>query len=327
LLSILSEINFVGKKKDSGERGFFMDQITYYAHSTLDDRTQTVQDHLEGTARLCAVFAGSFGCAEQGELAGLTHDLGKYSVAFQRRLKGSSEQVDHSTPGAFVCAKRNQICAAICVAGHHGGLPDGGGQGDTGDQATFLGRMRRAMEHNMEPDPAWMQEVSLPNPKLPEFCGKDPLTDAFFVRMLYSCLVDADFLDTEQFMAGHAVQRGGGDPMDVLNQRLETYISGWFPPKGELNAVRCSILDACRVQGEAQKPGLFTLTVPTGGGKTVASLAFALRHAMEYGLRRVIYGRQLVLYTVPHGGGVAGGSLSSARRLGGHSCHDPCSSQ
>jgi CRISPR-associated endonuclease/helicase Cas3 len=269
-----------------------MGQITYYAHSTPDDRKQTVQNHLEGTAGLCADFAASFGCAEQGKLAGLAHDLGKYSAAFQRRLEGSSEQVDHSTPGAFVCAKRNQISAAICVAGHHGGLPDGGGRGDTGDQATFLGRIRRAMEHNMEPDPAWMQEISLPDPKLPEFCGKDekdPLTDAFFVRMLYSCLVDADFLDTEQFMAGHTVQRGGGDPMDVLNQRLETYISGWFPPKGELNAVRCSILDACRVQGKTQRPGLFTLTVPTGGGKTVASLAFALRHALEHGLRRVIY--------------------------------------
>jgi CRISPR-associated endonuclease/helicase Cas3 len=238
---------------------------------------------------LCADFAAPFSCAEQGELVGLAHDLGKYSAAFQRRLAGSSERVDHSTPGAFVCAKRSQICAAFCVAGHHGGLPDGGGQGDTGDQTTFLGRMRRAMEQTMEPDPAWMQEIFLSDPKLPDFCGKDPLTDAFFVRMLYSCLVDADFLDTEQFMAGQAVARSGGDPMAVLDQRLETYISGWFPPKGELNTVRCSILDACRAQGETQVPGLFTLTVPTGGGKTVASLAFALRHAMTHGLRRVIY--------------------------------------
>jgi CRISPR-associated endonuclease/helicase Cas3 len=268
---------------------FIMAQTPYFAHNAPDGRMQTVQEHLDGTARLCADFADAFGCSEQGKLAGLAHDLGKYSPAFQRRLKGSPERVDHATPGAFVCAKQNQICAAFCVAGHHGGLPDGGGRGDTGDQPTFCGRMLRAAEHSMEPDPTWAQEISLPNPKLPDFCEKDPLSDTFFVRMLYSCLVDADFLDTEQFMSGQTVERGGGESMAVLDQRLETYISGWFPPKGELNTVRCSILDACRTQGEAQTPGLFTLTVPTGGGKTVASLAFALRHAVTHGLRRVIY--------------------------------------
>ncbi len=266
-----------------------MGKTIYFAHTTLDGRKQTLYAHLEGTAQLCAQFAAPFGAAEQGRLAGLAHDLGKYSAAFQRRLEGSPEQVDHSTPGAFMCAKRNQNCAAFCVAGHHSGLPDGGGQGDRGNQATFLGRMHRAMENKLEPDPEWSREISLPNPGLPAFCGKDALTDAFFVRMLYSCLVDADFLDTEQFMEELAPERGGGADMATLKKRLEAYISGWFPPKGELNVRRCAILEACLSQGAAQAPGLFTLTVPTGGGKTVASLAFALCHAQAHGLRRIIY--------------------------------------
>jgi CRISPR-associated endonuclease/helicase Cas3 len=266
-----------------------MEHEPFLAHIAEDGRTQTVQAHLKGTASLCAGFAASFGCAEQGELAGLAHDLGKYSAAFQRRLKGSAEQVDHSTPGAFICAKRKQNYVAFCVAGHHGGLPDGGGRGDTGDQATLVGRIQRAVEREIEPNPCWSQEIKLPNPKFPNFCQIDALTETFFIRMLYSCLVDADFLDTEEFMAGHPVERGGGDPFPALEKKLEDYVAQWFPPKGELNTRRCAILNACLAQGQAQAPGLFTLTVPTGGGKTVASLAFALRHAKEHGMSRVIY--------------------------------------
>ena len=107
--------------------------------------------------------------------------------------------------------------------------------------------------------------------------------------MLYSCLVDGDFLDTETFMAGGEKERSGGEPMEMLEDKLRTYVSSWFPPQSELNRERCGILERCMEQGEVQSPGLFTLTIPTGGGKTVASLAFALRHARTYGLRRLIY--------------------------------------
>ena len=104
--------------------------MTYLAHIAQDGRKQTVLEHLNGTAELCAGFAAAFGTEELGRLAGLSHDLGKYSDAFQRRLQGNSERVDHSTAGAAECCKLEQRCAAFAVAGHHGGLPDGGGQGD-----------------------------------------------------------------------------------------------------------------------------------------------------------------------------------------------------
>ena len=77
--------------------------------------------------------------------------------------------------------------------------------------------------------------------------------------------------------------------MEDLEKKLQSHISGWFPPQNELNRERCAVLRCCLDQGAAQKPGLFTLTIPTGGGKTVASLAFALCHARAHGLRRVIY--------------------------------------
>ena len=262
-------------------------EAEYLAHLAQDGRRQTVAEHLNATADLCAAFAAAFGAEEQGRLAGLTHDLGKYSAAFQRRIQGSAERVDHATAGAAECCKRGQACAAFAVAGHHGGLPDGGGQGDHQDDPTFYGRMRKAAMGKLEPCGAWQDEISLPSASPPAF--SDSREAMFFTRMLYSCLVDADFLDTETFMAGARQERGGGDRMEDLEAMLQAHISGWSSPKNELNRERCAVLRRCLDQGAAQDPGLFTLTIPTGGGKTVASLAFALRHARTHGLRRVIY--------------------------------------
>ena len=258
----------------------------FLAHKSEDKREQTVQEHLNGTAALCARFAAAFGSEGQGRLAGLAHDLGKYSAAFQRRLNGGAK-VDHATAGAAECCRLGQSSAAFAVAGHHGGLPDGGSQGDHWEDGTFCGRMKKAALGKLEPYEAWQKEIRLPPVSQPAFSGGPE--EMFFTRMLYSCLVDADFLDTETFMAGKEQDRGGGDPMEVLEGKLQSYVSGWFLPKTELNRERCAMLEHCMEQGKALSPGLFTLTIPTGGGKTVASLAFALRHARTHGLRRIIY--------------------------------------
>lgn len=261
--------------------------MEYYAHIAQDNRKQTVLEHLVGTANLCTAFAAAFDAEEQGQLAGLSHDLGKYSAAFQRRLGGSTEHVDHATAGAAECCKLNQGNAAFAVAGHHGGLPDGGGQGDDSDEPTFCGRMKKAAFGKLEPYEAWQNEIRLPSASQPVFSSQ--LEEMFFTRMLYSCLVDADFLDTETFMSEREQERGGGDSIEILEDKLQSYVSNWFPPKTDLNRERCAMLKHCMEQGENRSPGLFTLTIPTGGGKTVASLAFALRHARTHGLRRIIY--------------------------------------
>lgn len=258
------------------------------AHIAEDGREQSVLEHLTGTAELCARFAAAFGAEEQGRLAGMAHDIGKYSEAFQRRLRGSSEKVDHSTAGAIECFRSKQPYAAFAVAGHHGGIPDGGSRTDHPDQGTFCARMNRTAAGKLEPCTSWKEELTLP--KAPPPSGSVSKPDGmFFTRMLYSCLVDADFLDTEAFMTGTPWEQNSGGGMEELERRLLSYISGWFPAKTELNEQRCAILNRCLEQGEAQRPGLFSLTVPTGGGKTVASLAFALRHAKVHGLKRVIY--------------------------------------
>ena len=262
--------------------------MTYLAHIAGDGRKQTAAEHLNGTAERCALFAAPFGAEELGRLAGLSHDLGKYSMEFQRRLAGGPK-VDHATAGAFACWRMGQPLAAFAAAGHHGGLPDGGTQGDSPDAGTFLGRMKRAERGGLPDCSPWTEEIALPSPAPPP-CGTEPLSQIFFTRMLFSCLTDADFLDTEAFMDGSPRPEHPA-PLDDLWERLQRHISGWFPPQGELNSRRCAVLEQCIRMGKTQPPGLFTLTVPTGGGKTVASLAFALAQARARarGLRRIIY--------------------------------------
>ena len=172
----------------------------YLAHISEDQtRTQSVRDHLEGVAKLAGAFARPFGGEEQGFLAGMLHDIGKYSLAFQKRLEGGPK-VDHATAGAKEAFLLRQAEAAFAIVGHHGGLPDGGGKNDSLDSGTLLGRMKK----QLPPYEAWRQEVQLPAAPGGKKPPRDNFTESFYIRMLYSCLVDADYLDTEAFMDGAA---------------------------------------------------------------------------------------------------------------------------
>ena len=260
----------------------------FLAHIALDGRRQSVREHLIGTGTRAASFAAAFDAEEQGQLAGWAHDLGKYSDAFQRRIRGSAERVDHATAGAAECIKQNQIYAAFSIMGHHGGLPDGGSRTDNSDSATFLGRLQRVGKGKLEDYSPWQTEINLPQAKAPSINHGNPEDVMFFIRMLYSCLTDADFLDTEEFMQGEKSENQA-DSIAALTDRLDHFCEGWFPPQTPLNRNRCEILRCCQKQGDRMAPGLFTLTIPTGGGKTVSSLAFALHHAKTQGFQRVIY--------------------------------------
>lgn len=258
---------------------------SYLAHASEDGRVQAVLEHLVGTAELCTHFARAFDAERQGRLIGLAHDIGKCSAEFQERLRGG-QIVDHASAGALECAKQDAEWAACCVAGHHRGLPDMGNlTNDSADSPTLYGRLRKAISGGI---PAYEMPLPLPLTEAPSGYGKDMLANSFIIRMLYSCLVDADYLDTERFMSSGSVERGTGEALSALLDKLEQYIAPWRNPTSELNKRRCEILKAC-MDGGAKEKGLFTLTVPTGGGKTVASMSFALRHAVRHGMDRVIY--------------------------------------
>ena len=261
-----------------------MIQLPYLAHISPDGREQTVEAHLQGTARLSGSFAAAFGEEDRGRFLGYAHDIGKCSEAFQKRLH-DGPPVDHATAGGLECAKVGENAMACCAVGHHSGLPDfGNPKTDSAGAPTCAGRIKKAVSGGIPP---YHWQGTLPDP------GKQPpITDPYLLsmwtRMLYSCLVDGDYLDTEAFMAEAPPQRGGYDALPVLLERLEAYVAPWFPGKTELNRSRCAILTKCMEQATRPR-GIYSLTVPTGGGKTVASLAFALKHAVAQGLDRVIY--------------------------------------
>ena len=266
--------------------------MKYVAH-LQEEREQTVKEHLEGTAKLSGEFAKKFGKEEWGYCCGYLHDIGKYSVEFQHKIReNGNEQIDHSTAGAKVCVEKGGLypIMSYCIAGHHAGLPNYGSSQDGGFESTLMGRMKKTLKDYS----AYQDEIEIPKvTTVPIAYGETKNPDfslSVFIRMLYSCLVDADFLDTEAFMKKGEIKRDTGESIEILLQKLEKYVSKWLLNK-EINTVngrRTEILRNC-LEARKREKGLFRLTVPTGGGKTVASLAFALRHAVYNSIDRIIY--------------------------------------
>ena len=261
----------------------------FLAHISEDGlREQSILDHLQGTAALAADFAEVFGCREWGYNCGLLHDIGKYTAGFHRRLRGGPI-VDHASAGARELYNRNNQIGAYCIAGHHSGLPDGGCQSvDEAGNSTLSSRMKKELNDYQ----AFKTEIEIPAfPNLPlKAVGKGGFTLSFCIRMIFSCLVDADFLDTEAFMSDGKIKQGGHDTMQTLLKRLRVRVEGWLANTDLtcVNGRRSAILKACMEKGRG-KQGLYLLTVPTGGGKTVSSLAFALEQAAAHNLKRIIY--------------------------------------
>lgn len=263
--------------------------MEYLAH--IDgDRAQSIKDHLQGTADLAEEFAAKFGKSDWGYCCGMLHDIGKYSQEFQRKIhENLNIQVDHSTAGAKVCNELGGYywLLTYCIAGHHAGLPD---LGRKGLPSSLLGRLEKMLcDYSAFEKEIKISQITTPPITMdPE---KDPhFALSVFIRMLYSCLVDADFLDTERFMSNGTIQRDSGECMEVLLDKLYNRISDWLENRDDItiDGRRSEILRNCLEMGKSPK-GLFHLTVPTGGGKTVASLAFALQHAVEHHMDRVIY--------------------------------------
>jgi CRISPR-associated endonuclease/helicase Cas3 len=291
---------------------------TCYAHTLAGrppDEWEPLADHLDKVAESASTFAEAFGAKNWGEVIGRSHDLGKLSEEFQAYIKnagpasedaGAEEEVpgkrvDHSTFGARFAANAaggviGQLLA-FCIAGHHTGLADESSADDSSQRST--------LRHKLDPAKYSIPAVATPNLILPTLklpikmtaagAAGLPFQLAFFTRMLFSCLVDADRTRTEQFCDPKAsaerssLSTAAGRPsLAALKQALDEYLSKKQDASEPtaVNRQRRLVLEYCEKNTDLP-PGFFSLNVPTGGGKTLSSLAFAFGHALQHNLRRV----------------------------------------
>ena len=274
--------------------------LSYYAHTEEDPegnrlpessgKWQPLATHLRNVANLAATFAAPFNASAEARLAGLLHDLGKYRDEFQSYLRGersSSVETQHAIFGAAWAADENHQlpCTALAIAGHHAGLHN---QCDIEGMCAKRGlsitetvpKLIALLESELSPLP-------LP-PSAPAWIHTEYSAE-FYARLIFSCVVDADRLDTAHWPASPSADL----PLDTTTllaaihaERIHKATNA-KNPGSPLAALRNRIFDTA-LERAALPTGFFSLTVPTGGGKTLASMAFALAHARAHGLRRII---------------------------------------
>ncbi|MDE0152663.1 MAG: CRISPR-associated helicase Cas3' [Gammaproteobacteria bacterium] len=266
-----------------------------FAHSVPgsgEETWESLEEHLSAVAKTAGKNAQAFGAGSVGQLAGWLHDLGKVKSGFQAKLRGESNNISHSGEGArFAQEKFGKGLGRIlayCIAGHHSGLPNALSK-STGRPVIPLEERLEQAENVSLPNWLCMPELEAPDPfsGLSSCVSHNHFATQFFTRMLFSALVDADFLETERFYRPDIV-RGSKTDISELQASLNRGLARFGSPRSEVNRLRAKVLEAA---GEAvfKNPGFFSLTVPTGGGKTLTSLKFALDHAAIHGMRRVIH--------------------------------------
>ncbi|MBT3047414.1 MAG: CRISPR-associated endonuclease Cas3'' [Candidatus Thiodiazotropha sp. (ex Clathrolucina costata)] len=281
------------------------------AHIRLNELGEPIHhkldDHLRETAIKAKNFADRFNSGDWAYIAGMLHDIGKFQTEFQDYLisavdpnghiENAPKRVDHSTVGAEIAIQQWGTTIggmlAYLIAGHHAGLPDY--ESDEIGQSALSARLERSRQSGSlkrlvtQSQISSLKNLKKPLSKPPGKDGEEQLEGLhLWLRMLFSCLTDADFLDTEAFMDEvRRENRGDWPQLSELLPHFDAYMSR-FKANTHVNKVRAQVLSQCR-EAASLTPGRFSLTVPTGGGKTLASLAFALHHAKIHGKRRIIY--------------------------------------
>lgn len=259
-------------------------------------------------------FADRFGAGDLGELAGRWHDLGKFAPQFQRYLEAShagrsAKSVDHSTAGALHAATSDipsvaREILACAIAGHHAGLADCSSYGEPVSRTTLMARLKNPRPETLDALNAAPEDVTgvgacaMPSWLASKFesvtkGGATGITASMLCRMIFSCLIDADRLATESFMnpARYAMRPSEHPTVARLLDTLDADLQKFDRPDratSPVDRIRADLLHACRAAAHRPR-GFFTLTAPTGSGKTVSSMSFALTHAQRHGLERVIY--------------------------------------
>lgn len=270
--------------------------VTYIAHKGGNGEEQALREHCEAVAKLSCEGAVAE-LRELCELIGLLHDVGKYQESFQKRINGANITVEHSICGAKEVSKRfgnspMALLAELCIAGHHSGIPDCGTCADLADKSTLFGRLKRETEDYSD----YLREMTIPKPSANAFndylmrigTTKASLIElfAFLTRYCFSCLVDADSLDTAQATHGKTERTLTADFAAceaLLAQKLRS-----FRAVTELQKTR-ACLQAQAFSNIGTPAELYLMNMPTGSGKTLASMRCALERARLSKKKRIIY--------------------------------------
>lgn len=267
--------------------------MEYIGHTSDDGRKQLLLDHLNGTSKLCRENANEF-WADIAEFVGQIHDIGKYTSGFQKHINGAENiRVEHAICGAKEVAKappKSYVpMIEYCVAGHHSGLPDGGTKVDGEEDSTLHGRMKRKTGDYS----AYENEVKLEYPKdnlreLFDVSNQREIIErySFFTRYLFSCLTDADFIDTERFVTPNTDRGIDGDFQKAYEKVCKKLNS--FKIETKLQESR-SIIQEQVYKSVESNANVYTLNMPTGSGKTLCSIRAALKTAIENKKKRIIY--------------------------------------
>ena len=288
------------------------------AHTREDGSLQTLPEHIEGVAHHCALFLEEAGLPELaplGRLLAQLHDAGKAQPAFQRYILGESDQkAPHSAAGALLATymlhelseelqlkklPRTSQLLAYAISGHHRGLYDYIELRKELEKEEIKKRYAKTTEAlpNIKSElQTWVEEhAEATESSLKELAKQVGATvqAQALIRLLFSCLVDADFLDTEAFMDEERKGRRqeatcGYAPLELLRDRLRKHMEG-FSTKGKINEARRHFLNRCRAHGCTCPKGYYSLFLPTGGGKTLSSMAWALETALKHEAKRIIY--------------------------------------
>ncbi len=274
-----------------------MESKIYKAHKNeASGEVQSVREHSLNTAELGAKFAIP-ALKDVVYVMGLLHDVGKYQASYQRRIDGENIRVEHSGCGALAAKEMYPNAIGLlmeyCIAGHHSGIPDGGYSNNTADMATLWGRLERRFEDFER----YKEELQPPAVKADEVlrfiaqdCGKNVelLIDkfAFLTRYCFSCLTDADSLDTAEFCNGERPRPLHVDfhaCLEKVNDRLSSFVCTTSLQKTR-GLLQGQVYEKAGVDAE-----IYLMNMPTGSGKTLCSVKFALERAVRTGKKRIIY--------------------------------------
>jgi CRISPR-associated endonuclease/helicase Cas3 len=260
------------------------------AHTCKNEKTdeykiQTIEEHLQGTTDLAYAFGKVFQGEEWTSVVASLHDIGKYSLEFQKYIRSKSginkepynHKIDHASAGAIISKKiypEYYPILAQCIAGHHSGLLD---------QHSLENRLSKPLSNDIDSESLIREQLQIPN-------NLTKYNYNHWIRMIFSCLVDADYLDTERFMNEQKYKfRYHHKPLTELKEKLDSYIKQLKDNaiNSELNSIRDDIQQES-LKASQWAEGIYSMTVPTGGGKTLSSIVWALNHAIKYNKTRII---------------------------------------